>query len=103
MNVLAKFSIQSISHHRFWEKPGHAITLDLSASQGEPFGSATPSGSIKMTIVNPEAQKVFVDAWHEYTRGQRTKAPEFYVTFALDDEGSKPVAPVVAEAAPADA
>ncbi len=100
-NVLAKFFISSIRHHRTWEKPGHAITVELSASQGEPFGSATPSGQTQMTIVNPDAQQVFVQAWQEYMEGKRIKAPEFYVTFTLDDEGSKPAPPVV-EAAPAE-
>ncbi len=34
----------------------------LSPVQGEPFGSATPSGSLEMVIANPEAAKMFLDA-----------------------------------------
>lgn len=89
--VLGKFHISSIARHRTWEKPYHAITIELGASQGEPFGSATPSGSIKMTIANPEAQKVFLDAWQKMVEDERQKSPEFYVTFTLDEEGSKAV------------
>jgi hypothetical protein len=36
--------------------------VELNAVQGEPFGSATPSGSLKMGIVNPSAARVFFDA-----------------------------------------
>ncbi len=36
--------------------------VELGAVQGEPFGSATPSGDLKMGIVNPPAAKVFFDA-----------------------------------------
>ena len=36
--------------------------VELNAVQGEPFGSATPSGSLRMGIVNPSAAKVFLDA-----------------------------------------
>jgi hypothetical protein len=36
--------------------------VELGAVQGEPFGSATPSGDLKMGIVNPAASKVFFEA-----------------------------------------
>jgi hypothetical protein len=36
--------------------------VTLHAVQGEPFGSATPSGDIRMGIVNPSAAQVFFDA-----------------------------------------
>lgn len=36
--------------------------VTLRAVQGEPFGSATPSGDIHMGIVNPSAAQVFFDA-----------------------------------------
>ena len=47
--------------------------VTLRAVQGEPFGSATPSGDIHMGIVNPTAAKVF----HEARIGQ-----EFDVIFS---------------------
>lgn len=34
-----------------------AVSVDLSAVKGEPFGEYTPCGEIKMQIVNPEAAK----------------------------------------------
>lgn len=40
--------------------------VQLGAVQGEPFGSATPSGDLKMGIVNPGAAQVF----HEAPLGQ---------------------------------
>ena len=36
--------------------------VKLSPVQGEPFGSATPSGSMDMTIVNQDAVAVFREA-----------------------------------------
>ncbi len=30
--------------------------------QGEPFGDATPNGELMMTILNPEAAKIFTEA-----------------------------------------
>jgi hypothetical protein len=36
--------------------------VELGAVQGEPFGSATPSGDLKMGIVNPPAAQVFFAA-----------------------------------------
>lgn len=40
--------------------PGVSVTLN--AVQGEPFGSATPSGQIQMFIANPTASAFFIDA-----------------------------------------
>ena len=34
----------------------------LNAVQGDPFGAATPFGRLDMSILNPEAAKVFVHA-----------------------------------------
>ncbi|MGH2478513.1 MAG: hypothetical protein ACRDHW_02510 [Ktedonobacteraceae bacterium] len=39
-----------------------AARVKLGAVQGEPFGSATPSGSLDMVIVNPAALKIFREA-----------------------------------------
>lgn len=39
-----------------------AARVKLSAVQGEPFGSASPSGLLDMVIVNPEALKIFREA-----------------------------------------
>lgn len=36
--------------------------IKLSAVQGEPFGTATPMGSVEMTIANPEAARMFQNA-----------------------------------------
>lgn len=38
------------------------VMVSLRAAQGEPFGEATPSGSISMSIHNPSAAQVFLDA-----------------------------------------
>jgi hypothetical protein len=39
-----------------------AARVKLGAVAGEPFGSATPSGTIEMVIVNPEALALFREA-----------------------------------------
>lgn len=62
--VLAKFILGGctpiqVSYH------GEVVTganVSLRASQGEPFGDATPSGGISMSIHNPAAAQVFVEA-----------------------------------------
>lgn len=74
MNVLARFVMGGctpiqVSYH------GEVVTgcnVSLRASQGEPFGDATPSGSISMSIHNPVAAQVFLDARPE---------DEFYLIF----------------------
>lgn len=38
------------------------VRVKLSPAAGEPFGSATPSGSLEMVIASPEAAQVFNDA-----------------------------------------
>jgi hypothetical protein len=39
-----------------------AARIKLGVVAGEPFGSATPSGSMEMVIVNPEALRIFREA-----------------------------------------
>ncbi len=43
-------------------KPVEAASVKMSAVQGPPFGSATPSGSVDMFIVNPGASEMFLSA-----------------------------------------
>jgi len=38
------------------------LRVKLQPVQGEPFGSATPSGQLEMVIANPEAAAVFSEA-----------------------------------------
>lgn len=52
---------QSKKDGKGWEQV-NGIRVKLYPVQGEPFGSATPSGEINMIIVNPEAIKVFSEA-----------------------------------------
>jgi len=52
--VRCKFKVDSIT--KVACNP-EAISVDLSAVKGEPFGLYTPCGIIKMQIVNPEAAK----------------------------------------------
>lgn len=44
-----------------WERT-EGVRVKLSPATGEPFGSATPGGSLEMIIANPEAAKIFNDA-----------------------------------------
>lgn len=81
MKVLAKFSLQSIGQSRHWSEPGYATLVQFSAVQGEPFGSATPQGTISMLVVNPDAQKFFADAWQQYVDHKIDKSPEFLILF----------------------
>lgn len=81
MKVLAKFSLHAIAQQRHWSEPGYATQVTFSAVQGEPFGSATPSGQITMLIVNPDAQKFFADAWQQLVDHKIDKSPEFLVWF----------------------
>ena len=44
-----------------WETV-ESLRVKLYPVMGEPFGQATPSGSMEMVIANPEAVKLFKDA-----------------------------------------
>jgi hypothetical protein len=65
--------------------------VDLAAVQGEPFGSATPQGSIKMCIQNPSAGLIFAERWHSYVHdgNMESPAPEFYVVFVPVEEADQ--------------
>jgi hypothetical protein len=56
------------------------VRTKLYPVQGEPFGSATPNGSIEMVIANPDAAQVFLNA----PLGQ-----EFDVVFSLVEKAAE--------------
>lgn len=68
--VHARFRLNRVTHMSgHYKAPGEQSAsvvegayVELGAVQGEPFGSATPSGSLSMGIVNPSAAKVFLEA-----------------------------------------
>lgn len=70
MNIHARFRLDQVNRSRgYYCKPGEhetktveAAYVILGAVQGEPFGSASPSGKFEMLIVNPTAAQVFFDA-----------------------------------------
>ena len=63
MSVIAKFKVQTIDLVPYGGWPGQpkviARRVNMAAVKSEPFGSATPVGSISMTIVNPDAADQF--------------------------------------------
>lgn len=61
MKVHARFSLVEDSRISYWQDGGYidAAKFKLAAVKGEPFGPATPQGTIEMLIVNPEASAVF--------------------------------------------
>jgi hypothetical protein len=68
--VHARFRLDQVTRMQgYYKAPGEQETklvegsyVQLGAVQGEPFGSATPSGDLKMGIVNPNASQMFFDA-----------------------------------------
>jgi hypothetical protein len=69
LQVHARFYLMEdtrVTHYTYTGKGSsekvEAARVKLGAVQGEPFGSASPSGTLDMVIVNPEALKVFRDA-----------------------------------------
>jgi hypothetical protein len=68
--VHARFKLDKVTRMKGWYKaPGEQEAkvvegsyVELGAVPGEPFGSYTPSGDLKMGIVNPAASQVFFDA-----------------------------------------
>lgn len=62
--VHARFYVQSHTRTTGFGMGGKdmADQFDLYGVKGEPFGSATPSASMKMAILNPEAAKLFIEA-----------------------------------------
>lgn len=76
-NVRAKFRITNVE---LYEQPKGAGNVKLTAgndkeSDNTDWSQWTPSGSIQMMITNPEAFKVFMDA---FNAGKR-----FYVDFSI--------------------
>jgi hypothetical protein len=61
MRVHARFSLVEDARLSYWHNGGYidAARFKLAAVKGEPFGPATPQGTIEMLIVNPEASAVF--------------------------------------------
>lgn len=76
MEVHARFRLYEDARASAYNGNGYvsAARVKLSAVQGEPFGTATPQGSIEMLIADPEAVALFRDA----ALGQ-----EFDVVFSL--------------------
>lgn len=59
MFVRAKFQINGVKKFKAWDG-SWAWTVYLSPVTGDPlYGKATPSGSIEMTIANPDAAAKF--------------------------------------------
>jgi hypothetical protein len=65
MSVKARFNVNSITHTKHgngWAHPAPVGSVKLGAVGGEAnkeWASATPSGSIEMTIGNPDALEWF--------------------------------------------
>ncbi len=60
-SVLAQFHL--VEAKRIMYHPsGEATNFKFVPVQGEPFGPATPNGTLELLIVNPAAAKVFHDA-----------------------------------------
>lgn len=73
--VLTKFRVTMLSQFESWAN-GSKVTaqeVTLAPVQGEPFGPATPSGQIKMVILNSAAASQF------------HLGSEYYVTFQKDE------------------
>ncbi len=70
MRIHARFRLDQVTRGRGYykahpEQPAEQVEsayVELGAVQGEPFGSASPSGSFKMLIVNPGAAQMFLNA-----------------------------------------
>jgi len=60
--VLARFYLVEVTRTPFYGETKEATRVKMSAVQGEPFGSATPQGSIEMLIVNPAAAQMFLNS-----------------------------------------
>ncbi len=68
--VHARFRLDQVTRGiGYYKAPGEeeftqveTANVKLDAVQGPPFGSATPSGSIQMFIVNPGASAMFLEA-----------------------------------------
>lgn len=70
-SVRARFRLDKVTRVQGWYKtpgsteaphPVESAMIRLNAVQGEPFGPATPTGLMEMTIMNPAASQVFFDS-----------------------------------------
>jgi hypothetical protein len=59
-SVRARFFLQEVRRVPYGNT--EATNITLAPVQGEPFGPATPQGTIQMLIVNPAAAQVFLNA-----------------------------------------
>lgn len=64
MSVRAKFTVQSITRQKGWGGAAELQTIKLmpvngSSEENKQFFASTPSGSIELGVVNPEAGKYF--------------------------------------------
>jgi hypothetical protein len=64
MKVHARFHVQAHTRTSGYGYGGKDVAdqFKLYGVKGEPFGSATPNASMDMTILNPEAAKLFIEA-----------------------------------------
>ena len=62
--VHARFFLAEDARANYWHEGGYkeAAKIKLAAVKGEPFGPATPQGTVEMLIINPDAVKMFRDA-----------------------------------------
>lgn len=71
--IHARFSLGEVTRIKCYAPPKgnnkngpweivQGVRVRLSPVSGEPFGSATPGGSLEMVIVNPGAVQIFNDA-----------------------------------------
>lgn len=62
--VHARFHVSTHTRFPGWQSEASMINrFALHGVQGEPFGSATPSASMEMVIVNPDAVAMFIQAF----------------------------------------
>lgn len=65
-SVRARFFLQEVKRVSYYttnsQGNSEATNITLAPVQGEPFGPATPQGTIQMLIVNPAAAQVFLNA-----------------------------------------
>jgi hypothetical protein len=65
MQVSARFFLQEVKripyHTTNNQGNNEATNVTLAPVQGEPFGPATPQGTIQMLIVNADAAQVFLN------------------------------------------
>ncbi len=61
-SVLAQFYMVETLRIQYNGNPPEALRVKFAPVQGEPFGTATPQGTLEMLIANSAAAKVFHDA-----------------------------------------